>query len=418
MAGGSSAALAAPGGDAELAASTVTVAASTNMTVTPMCSAGARAVGGGVQPLTPATGTTYNAYRIGFSAPVDETGTTVATNGGDIPRGWTVEFTNIGGSGQFRVYAICSLDSDAILSEFTLATTGLTAASVNERSVACPTGSRAVGGGVGTTAAVPASPGITQPYSYTSVPVDAADSVTATSSGDVPRGWRANAAFQSASFGSATLRFYAVCSASSDATLQVTPFTVPSPGGSADAVSGAVATCPTGTRVLSGGVASDLAEGAPPNLRIQRSGPLDATSSPDSPAGTDAADVARSWYGAERYQAAVAGSGSFRTIAVCATDAAVTPPPTGDTTPPDTIAGKGPKRKSTKRKAKFTFSSEPGASFECKLDGQSAKPCTSPAKVKGLKPGKHTFTVTAIDAAGNRDASPAVFRFKVKKKPK
>lgn len=38
--------------------------------------------------------------------------------------------------------------------------------------------------------------------------------------------------------------------------------------------------------------------------------------------------------------------------------------------------------------------------------------------MKKLKPGKHRFTVMAIDAAGNRDPSPAVFKFKTKKKHK
>jgi hypothetical protein len=33
--------------------------------------------------------------------------------------------------------------------------------------------------------------------------------------------------------------------------------------------------------------------------------------------------------------------------------------------------------------------------------------------VKKLKDGKHTFTATAIDAAGNRDLSPASWKFKV-----
>ena len=52
------------------------------------------------------------------------------------------------------------------------------------------------------------------------------------------------------------------------------------------------------------------------------------------------------------------------------------------------------------------------------LDEKPAAPCTSPAKVKKLKPGKHGFTVVAIDAGGNRDPSPAVFKFKTKKKHK
>lgn len=69
---------ASPDGDAVLASTTLTVAGSNNVAVAPMCPSGTRAVGGGVQPLTPATGTSYNAYRVGFSAPVDETGTTAA----------------------------------------------------------------------------------------------------------------------------------------------------------------------------------------------------------------------------------------------------------------------------------------------------------------------------------------------------
>lgn len=93
-----------------------------------------------------------------------------------------------------------------------------------------------------------------------------------------------------------------------------------------------------------------------------------------------------------------------------------TPPPVLDKTPPDTSIGKHPKRKSKKRKAKFTFSSsEPGSTFECSVDGASATSCASPFKVK-FKRGKHTFSVAAVDAAGNLDATPATGRWKVKRK--
>lgn len=405
---------ASPDGDAVLAATTLTVANNNNVAVTPMCSSGARALGGGVQPLTPATGGSYNAYRIGFSAPVDETGTTAATNGGDIPRGWTVEFTNFGGPQQFRVYAICSVGSNAVLSEFTLATAESVGAATNERTVACPAGSRAIGGGVGTTTAIPASNAVAQPYSYRNTPVGAALDPSAVATGDVPRGWTANASVQ----GGATpivFRFYAVCSASSDATIVVAPFSVTDLGG--DAVNGATASCGTGRRALSGGVTSNAIEGPGISLRTQRNGPLDAASTADSPSGTDTGDAVGSWYAASRYLGGTSTSASFKTVAVCASDVAATPP--ADTTAPNTVAGKGPKKKSTKKKAKFSFSSsEPGTSFECALDKQQPKPCTSPAKVKKLKPGKHRFTVTAIDVAGNRDPSPVVFKFKVTKKKK
>jgi hypothetical protein len=83
-----------------------------------------------------------------------------------------------------------------------------------------------------------------------------------------------------------------------------------------------------------------------------------------------------------------------------------------DTTPPETTINKHPKKRSTKRAARFTFSaSERGSSFECKLDGGSFEPCDSPFR-KRVKPGKHRFAVVAIDRAGNRDPSPAKAAFR------
>jgi hypothetical protein len=92
-------------------------------------------------------------------------------------------------------------------------------------------------------------------------------------------------------------------------------------------------------------------------------------------------------------------------------------PPTipPDATPPNTSIDSGPKKKAKKRKVKFTFSSsESGSTFMCKIDKKAAKPCSSP-KTYRLKPGKHRFLVTAIDAAGNADPSPAQRKFKIKR---
>ncbi len=93
-----------------------------------------------------------------------------------------------------------------------------------------------------------------------------------------------------------------------------------------------------------------------------------------------------------------------------------------DTTGPiaPTIS-KGPKKKTKSRKATFTFSSEPGASFVCAVDDKLFKPCTSPAKVKVKKakpkPKKHTFAIEATDALGNA-GEVAIYKWKVvKKKP-
>ncbi len=94
-------------------------------------------------------------------------------------------------------------------------------------------------------------------------------------------------------------------------------------------------------------------------------------------------------------------------------------PPPADTTPPETTIDKGPKQKSKSKKATFKFSSDdPAATFSCAVDKKPAAPCTSPLKLKRLKKGKHKLTVVATDAAGNADATPATYKWKVKKKRK
>jgi uncharacterized delta-60 repeat protein len=95
------------------------------------------------------------------------------------------------------------------------------------------------------------------------------------------------------------------------------------------------------------------------------------------------------------------------------------PPPTENTQPlPNTTLGSHPPAKlttkSAKAKVKFKFSSStPGTTFKCKLDKGAFKPCQSPKSYK-VKPGKHVFTVEAIDAAG-ADSTPVSFKFRVNK---
>ncbi|MGC9040720.1 MAG: choice-of-anchor D domain-containing protein, partial [Roseiflexus sp.] len=79
-----------------------------------------------------------------------------------------------------------------------------------------------------------------------------------------------------------------------------------------------------------------------------------------------------------------------------------------DTNPPDTSISGGPSVGSTTGPTvTFTFTSEPGATFACRLNTAAFSPCTSPQNLTGLMTGVYTFSVRAIDAAGNIDASPA-----------
>jgi trypsin len=82
--------------------------------------------------------------------------------------------------------------------------------------------------------------------------------------------------------------------------------------------------------------------------------------------------------------------------------------------PPQTKITKHPPKKGDKRKAKFRFTADEEASFECKLDKQQFKPCASPYKKKVGRKG-HKFQVRAIDIQGNVDPSADKFKWKVKK---
>jgi hypothetical protein len=95
-------------------------------------------------------------------------------------------------------------------------------------------------------------------------------------------------------------------------------------------------------------------------------------------------------------------------------------PPVVDATPPDTSIDSGPKKKAKRRVARFEFSaSEPGATFTCVVDRGAPKPCNSPLTLRvKKKPKRHSFSVAATDTAGNVDASPATFSWKVKAKKK
>jgi hypothetical protein len=79
-----------------------------------------------------------------------------------------------------------------------------------------------------------------------------------------------------------------------------------------------------------------------------------------------------------------------------------------DATAPDTSITAGPSSTTASTAASLRFTADEAAStFECLIDDADWAPCDSPKAYSGLATGPHTFTVRAIDAAGNADASPA-----------
>jgi hypothetical protein len=84
------------------------------------------------------------------------------------------------------------------------------------------------------------------------------------------------------------------------------------------------------------------------------------------------------------------------------TAACSSPPPT------TTITG-GPSNPSNVANPQFTFtSSQPGSTFQCRLDGDATHACSSPTTVH-VGNGIHTFTVHAIGPGGSVDPVGASF---------
>jgi hypothetical protein len=85
-----------------------------------------------------------------------------------------------------------------------------------------------------------------------------------------------------------------------------------------------------------------------------------------------------------------------------------------DLTPPETAVTAAPPISSTSTAASVRFeSTDPTATFECRLDGGSFAVCTSPHTVVDVPLGAHRIEVRAVDSAGNADPTPAVALFTV-----
>jgi len=92
--------------------------------------------------------------------------------------------------------------------------------------------------------------------------------------------------------------------------------------------------------------------------------------------------------------------------------------PGGGTTPAPAVAPlvkliSGPGGKLAGGRASFRFGADqPGARFQCQLNGGNPKPCNSPKRYSGLKPGRYVFKVWAT-GAGGKSAKPAKRGFRV-----
>ena len=88
---------------------------------------------------------------------------------------------------------------------------------------------------------------------------------------------------------------------------------------------------------------------------------------------------------------------------------------TVDVTAPETALLGGPPEggRVRVRTATLTFAAEPGATFQCRIDGGEWRACATPLALASLALGRHVVEVRALDAVGNVDATPAVRAWRV-----
>ena len=179
---------------------------------------------------------------------------------------------------------------------------------VGDATVSCPAGKRAVGGGVGQTGQTTPQFGVVQ----ASGPLDETGQTKNTDSGDIARSWSASV-YSRATSVTRQYRVYAICSASSDATIEAKALSL------ADNADGRATTpCPAGSRVVGGGVGLVTRTG-PVFGTVKHSGPVDETG---AAVNTASGDIARSW---ETILYNYAGAHDYRVFAICsaASDATI-----------------------------------------------------------------------------------------------
>ena len=260
------------------------------------CPAGRVALGGGVGSTTSTEGS-----RVMVSHPLDAGLTTSGTVSGDVPTSWYTAVQHRDDStGTYTVFAICSATADAFVSATSATSVGT--GGRMQTVPPCPAGSRATSGGMGTTA---------DPDSWLEVssPLDSTGTIAGTTTGDVAASWYSSVT----NYGSSKLyKGFAVCSATSNATIVATPpFTLTGAGLGPASFADEAVSC-LGGRAIGGGVGTTA---DPPHSFIVQSGPLDSTG---TTAGTTTGDIAASWY---THVGNVFTDATYKLFAVC------TPPP-------------------------------------------------------------------------------------------
>lgn len=128
----------------------------------------------------------------------------------------------------------------------------------------------------------------------------------------------------------------------------------------------------------------------------------------------------------QSYNSLGEGSHTFRVRAIDAAGNADPSPANAtwsiDTTPPDSLISSAPPTLTNVLSASFSFGGDDGsgsgvAGFECKLDSTPFASCTTAQSYSGLAAGEHTFQVRAVDTAGNIDASPAIYNWRIDTTP-
>src|SRR3954465_11017017 len=163
----------------------------------------------------------------------------------------------------FTAYALAGTASDGTMWATTFtAGRGLTGAYAR-----CPTDMRVVGGGVLNIGGHGVALGASGPLDSTvTPPINPTNAAKSTTDGDMATQWYAGVANASSELAFESV--FALCSTSSDATVQVTRFAIA--GRSTGIMS---VRCPTGQRAVGGGVI----EYSWPDNRILASGPLDSS---------------------------------------------------------------------------------------------------------------------------------------------